>query len=304
MKKPTLFLMILLLPLSLAALDTGGYAGAYLRMAQGARAMAMGNSTASLPNDLESVFENPAILASLEDRQMISAFQFLSLDRSMNSLAMAFPLPPSAAVAVGWVHAGVKEIEGRNASNQLTENYSSSQDALFLAFSNFLSSWLSAGLTIKVFYDQLPEVSATGLGIDAGIYLQPMEGLSFAFVAKDIRSNISWDTRKIYDFGSQRTDTFPRQYLLSAAWNYQRRLLFTGTFKGSTDILPTCHIGLELPLHDILILRGGIDGRSPVVGMGTRYVVWKNIRTHIDYAFVYGAVNEGVSHIFSWRFIF
>lgn len=296
--------LLLVFPIFLPALDTGGYAGAYLRMAQGARAMALGNSTAAITNDVESLFENPALAASLQQRQMVSAFQFLTLDRSMNSLALAFPLPPTAGLALGWVHAGVNEIEGRNYSNQFTELYSTSQDALFIIFANRLMSWISVGLTLKVFYDQLPQVDATGLGIDAGLYLLPLEGLNIAFVAKDIRSNITWDTRKIYDFGSQRTDTFPRQYLASIAWNYQDRLLFTGTFKGSADILPTWHLGLELPFHEALTLRGGLDDGNPVFGLGTRYVVWKHIRTHIDYAFVYGTVHEGISHIFSWRFNF
>lgn len=298
-------ILLLLCAAELFAVDTGGYAGAYLRMPVSARAVALGNSTASLTNDLSAVFENPALSATYTGKQANSSVQFLSLDRSHNSLSIGLPMPPTAGLSLGWIHAGVRNIEGRDYSNNYTETYTTSQDAMIVAFANQIVPWMSVGISAKIYYDQLPEVSATGVGLDLGILFRPFTALDLAFVAKDIRSNINWDTRNIYEYGTQKTDNYPTQYLVSATFNFLDRMLLTGTFKGSTVLNPTYHFGIELPAYNnSIFLRAGVDNTVPVFGLGTYYTAWKQIATQIDYAFIFGTVGEGASHVFSWQFYF
>jgi hypothetical protein len=61
---------------------------------------------------------------------------------------------------------------------------------------------------------------------------------------------------------------------------------------------------MEVHAGDHLAIRGGVDNRMPVLGLSTRYPVWGHIETRIDYAFLFGRYNEGISHAFSWIFTF
>ncbi len=284
--------------------EAGGYAGAYLRMPVSARSAGLGNAVGSLPGTAESFIENPALPAQINARYFGSSFQFLTLDRSLHMVHLAFPLPPSAGLAVAWVHAGVSNIEERDFSNRVTGELQTSQDAVYLGFANRIWKSLSVGINAKIFIDQLPEVTATGFGMDVGVYVSIPENLSLGFSVKDVSSKINWNTNDIYEFGSQRTDTYPTLYQFSGSYRYKDILLLTASYRGSFDIYPTFHAGLEIKAGDHFAFRGGVDNRMPVLGVSTAYTVLGNISTRIDYAFLTGRHNEGISHAFSWIFTF
>lgn len=284
--------------------ESGGYAGTYLRMPLSARSAALGNAVGALPGTAESFTENPALLGHLDQRHFGSSFQFLSLDRSLHMIDVTLPVPPTAGLAVAWIHAGVSNIEERNFANVVTGELQTSQDALYVGFANRIWKSLSLGINAKIFLDQLPDVSATGFGMDVGAFYSPVDNFSLGFTVKDISSKISWNTKNIYEFGSQRTDTYPVLYQISGAWHYQDLLLVTAAYRGSSDVFPTCHAGMEVRAGDHFAVRGGVDDKMPVLGLSTHYPVWGGIKTRIDYAFLFGRYNEGISHAFSWIFTF
>ncbi|HDT12547.1 MAG TPA: hypothetical protein ENO01_02700 [Candidatus Marinimicrobia bacterium] len=284
--------------------ETGGYAGAFLRMPLSARSAALGNAAGSLKDSPESFVENPAVLSSLEKREFGSSFQFLSLDRSLHMVSLAMPLPPSAGLALAWVHAGVGKIEERNFSNVLTGELQTSQDALYIGFSNMIWESFTIGINAKVLIDQLPEVTATGFGLDLGFYYRPFDDINLGLTFKDINSKINWNTNNIYTYGSQRSDAYPRMIQFSGDYDYKDFLLLTIAYKGSYDIRPTWHGGLEVKAGKHIALRTGLDDMMPVFGLSTHYDVWEGIDTRIDYAFLLGRYSEGYSHVFSWIFSF
>ncbi|MGC9512186.1 MAG: hypothetical protein ACP5D8_00955 [Fidelibacterota bacterium] len=296
-----------ILALSLSAAprrEAGGYAGTYLRMPLSARSAALGNAVGALMESPEAFAENPALLGHLSKRHFGSSFQFLSLDRSLHMLHVTIPVPPTAGLAIAWVHAGVGNIEERNFANEMTGELQTSQDALYVGFANRIWKSLSIGVNTKIFMDQLPDVTATGFGLDAGAFYAPFDFLSLGFSVKDINSKINWNTKDIYEFGSQRTDTYPTLYQLSGALQFNHQVYITAAYRGSVDIFPTFHAGMEVHAGDHLAIRGGVDNRMPVLGLSTRYPVWGHIETRIDYAFLFGRYNEGISHAFSWIFTF
>ena len=62
MKKNIIILWILLFPIIVVASENGGYAGSFLRMGVGARAISMGNTGVAHPTNGYSAFYNPALL--------------------------------------------------------------------------------------------------------------------------------------------------------------------------------------------------------------------------------------------------
>lgn len=300
-----MWVCILTLSLSAAPLqEAGGYAGSYLRMPLSARAAALGNAVGALKESPEAFTENPALLGHLTERNFGSSFQFLSLDRSLHMIDITIPVPPTAGLAIAWVHAGVGNIQERNFANEITGELQTSQDALFVGFANRIWKSLSIGINTKIFIDQLPDVTATGFGLDVGAFYAPFDFLSLGFSVKDINSKINWNTKDIYEFGSQRADTYPTLYQVSGAFQFNNHVFITAAYRGSFDIFPTFHAGMEVRAGNHLAVRGGVDNRMPVLGLSTRYPVWRHIETQIDYAFLFGRYNEGISHAFSWIFTF
>jgi len=284
--------------------ETGGYAGAFLRMPLSARSAALGNAVGSLWGSPENFVENPAILSSMEKREFSSSFQFLTLDRSLHMISLSMPLPPSAGLALAWVHAGVGKIEERDFANVVTGELQTSQDALYVGFSNRIWESFTVGINAKILIDQLPEVTATGFGLDLGFFYRAFNTLNFGLTFKDLNSKINWNTNNIYTYGSQRSDAYPRMIQFSGDYDYKDLLLLTFAYKGSFDIRPTWHAGLEVKAGENFAVRAGMDDKMPVLGLSTHYGVWGDIVTRIDYAFLFGRYSEGYSHVFTWIFSF
>ena len=286
--------------------EAGGVGGAYLRMPADARAAALGNATTTLHNDVNASLTNPANIPSLETRQFSSSFQFLSLDRSYQTLSFGVQLPPSAGMSVSWVHAGVDDIIGRNYSNNPTYNYSWSQDAFIIGFGLKVNEFLSFGLSGKIVSDKLVNSSSSGFSADIGINIHPIKGLNLAVVAKDITGKVTWDTSSepYVDYQIKRVDDFPLSFHFAASYILMDRVLFTGVYKYSEQIEPTWHIGVEGRIGEAIFVRAGVDNTSPTFGVGTTYRLWKNISTRMDYAFLPGMIHQGSSHLFTWLFYF
>ncbi len=301
-----ILLMTIIAGLAFSADEAGGVGGAYLRMPADARSAALGNAGTSLSNDVNANIANPANVVSIETRQFASSFQFLSLDRSYQTLSFAVDLPPTAGMSVAWVHAGVDEIIGRSYSNDYAGRYSWSQDAFIIGFGLGLTDWLSIGVSGKVLSDQLANSSSSGFSADVGVKATPVKGLVLAVVAKDVSGKLSWDTsgESYSEYQTRRVDEFPLGLHFSAAYTLFDKVLFTGVYKYSPQIEPTWHIGVEGKIADMLFIRGGLDNGAPTFGLGTIYKLWKNISTRMDYAFLPGMIGQGGSHLFTWLFYF
>ena len=292
---------------ALAASDeAGGVVGSYLRMPGDARSAALGNAVSTITNDVNMMNGNPAVLPFLESKQFSSSFQFLSLDRSYQTLAFGLTLPPKAGMTISWIHAGVDGIEGRNYSNDFTYEYTWSQDAFIIGFGLQIIDWLSLGVSGKVLSDNLVNSTSTGFSADIGILVNPVDNLQLGIVIKDMSGKVTWNTsaEPYVEFQTRRVDYYPGVYHFGISYLLNSRYLFTGTYKYSVDIEPTWHAGIEARVGEAIFLRAGTDNGLPVLGAGTTYKIWKNITTRMDYAFVIGRINESSSHIFTWLFYF
>ena len=122
----------------------GGYAGAFLRMGFEARTKALGDAFTAVPEGAVAGIYNPATLPNLNSRQAILSTSFLPLDRNLNYIGFAMPIRPKlksggkaqpleAGLAVGWINAGVDNIDGRDRSGNHTGDLSNSENAFFMS---------------------------------------------------------------------------------------------------------------------------------------------------------------------------
>ncbi|MFA7711423.1 MAG: PorV/PorQ family protein [Candidatus Neomarinimicrobiota bacterium] len=285
--------------------DNAGYAGAFLRMGLGARATAMGNSGVALPIDGFGVYYNPAGLAFMEEKNVAVSYSFLSLDRQFHFAGLSVPLPPNAGVGVSWLHAGVKNIEGRTSTGQIDEIYKTGEDVVLLSFANAFHPKIALGLNFKILHNQLLDIQATGLGFDIGILFQPVEWLAAGLQLKDIGAGYTWNTRDLFDAeGSNYTEKFPQIIKLGLAIKPIQQLIFTSDVEVSNQNVWQTHFGAEYFWRNLAFLRFGMNNQSPTFGVGLAYGFLANIDTQLDYALIVGAVSEGTTHIFSWQFKF
>ncbi len=285
--------------------DNGGYAGSFLRMGLGARALAMGNSGVADSENGFASYYNPAGLSYLKEKHLSLTYYFLSLDRQLHYMGVAFPLKPTAGIAVGWMHAGVSNIQGRTFTGEPDEIYNTGENVIYLSFSNAFQPWFSIGLNFKILQHQLVELTGNGLGFDIGIILKPLDRITLGIQLKDIGAGYTWNTQDLFnEYGGNYTDTFPQILKIGLAYKYESLFTFSGDVEFSDKDDYRVHFGGEYLFNDILFLRMGMDNINPTFGAGLEYGFIKNIQTRIDYSALIGLVGEGHTHVFSWEFKF
>jgi len=303
--RPILIVLTLTVFLSAASNDNAGYAGAFLRMGLGARATAMGNSGVALPIDGFGVYYNPAGLAFMEVRNVAVTYSFLSLDRQFHFTGLSVPLPPRAGVGVAWIHAGVKNIEGRNSTGQVDEIYKTGEDVVLLSFANAFHPKLGIGLNFKILHNQMLDIQATGLGFDIGILFQPVKWFMTGLQLKDLGASYTWKTQDLFgEEGSNYTEKFPQIVKIGLALKPMQQLVFTADIEGSDQKVWQTHFGTEYIWRNLAYLRIGMNNHNPTFGAGLAYGFLANIDTQLDYGLIIGVAGEGTSHIFSWQFKF
>jgi len=295
----------------------GGYAGAFLRMGVGPRAQALGDAYTAVREGAYVGLYNPASVAVLPSRQVMASFSLLSLDRKFYAVAVALPLRPKGAgalnggLSLGWVHAGVNKIDGRDFSGNHIGMFSNSENMFYFSFALHPHKFITIGLNGKILYNSFPRVTendgsltSSGFGVDFGVLCMPMNGLSLGFTVHDINSKYTWNTEEVWERGTSIVDNFPVIYRWGAAYQLpQKWLLVTADIEHSKKQEAQYHIGVEGVYSKMLAVRAGLDNGSLRLGLGVEFTAFGK-RTGLDYAYV--STVEGLSpdHVFAWIFNF
>ena len=308
----SLYITISLILISSITLSqkTGSHAGGFLRMGTSARSVAMGASFTAEIDQGFSAYYNPASLVHLKNLRASFSNHFLMLDRQLLTINVSAPLPPSAAVGLAWIGAGVDNIDGRNSSGQPTSNLSTSENAYMFSFAQSMLPWLSLGLNVKVLRHQLPvnsmDLTGKGVGMDFGIFIKTKSGSNIAFMAQDINSRYQWKTDKIFERGKVYIEQFPTLYRLGSAFNYNNVYITAdaGVIVSGNNLLSyTVRSGVEYKYLENYYLRGGFGNRRVGVGFGLDWSLFDDKDSRLDYAFTLeGAV--GTCHVFTYAFAF
>ena len=295
--------------------DTG--AGAFSRLGFGARGMALGNALTADPSADVSPHYNPALLPSASGQRVSASAALLSFDRDLQFLEFTTPLGPTAGIGLSFTHAGVSDIDGRNADGVHTETLSTDEFALSLSFGNRFADWFAVGTALTLYQsDLVPEVDPVrGFGVDLGVSVDATDRLRLAGTVHDLLAEYSWDASAVG--GSSHTDRFPVRVQLGASYGLldeRLRLLaevesrYTERDRRVQDLLVTStgpqqqartesflvhdlrgRVGASYQPVDILKVRVGLDrigvddasGLRPSAGFGVRQTVGNlDLRIH------------------------
>jgi len=210
-----IFTVIFILPFSTYAQTTiSKFAGEFLAIGVGGRALGMGGAYTALANDVTAGYYNPAGLIHLNYPQ-ISIMHDERFGNLVNYdyAAVAIPYGTDMTFGLSIMRLGVDGIpDTRNALidangdgildiTQDRLDYSrisefSNQDwAVYLSFAKRHSSNFSYGASVKIIRRSLAEFSATGIGFDIGAQYSPSENIFFGANIQDVTTTlVAWST--------------------------------------------------------------------------------------------------------------
>lgn len=334
----TICCLLGLLVLTPAANAWGQSAGAFSRMGFGARGMALGNALAADARGDASPYYNPALAPQATRQHIMASAAVMRFDRNMQFLQFATPIRPSAGLAVGLIHAGVSDIDGRDASGYHTQTYSTDEFAFFLAFGTHLGQRLSLGVGLQLFrtdlFDEIEPVNS--IGIDAGVTVDVTDRLRLAFVTDDLLARYTWDSSGLYGAeGGTTSDRFPLRLRVGGSYSmigdrlqllaeYESRIsdleyrvrsmqrIGSVPFEAFEARRATLHeaglrAGVEYEFSEILALRGGVDrignalsGNTPSAGFEIEQSVG-SLAVRVDYGLLLEPRGAGLLHLITLR---
>jgi len=302
----TISLLLLILTSFTIAQDYSGYAGNYLQNGIDAKSIAMGNALTAGTDLNYPAYFNPAGVASVSNKKLLFTHQFLSLDRRQSVISFTTPLPPIGGISVGWIGAGVNDIDGRDLSGRHTEKLNASENAFLISFGLAPVKQLQFGGTVKIMQNQLPNVDSTivgkGVGFDFGVAYNFNDNLNFAFVIKNIRSGYQWSNKLTDDLGRVYKDKFPIQIRTGVQYRMKSMVIVGDVGSHITDnkILDFDYkIGAEYTYKNNYHFRTGFRNDRISFGVGFKYLKFDKFTSLIDFATVVEPV-AGLTHIISY----
>ena len=294
------------------------YAGEFLRVGVGARALGMGSAFAGLADDGSAAYWNPAGLATLSNKEVTAmhAEQFGSVVQ-YDFLSFAMPIggpgKPPQAFAVSLVRLGIDDIPDTRGLEFIDVNgngkfdypddrlvvdesrfvFESNNDvALLLSYARTVSRGLSLGGNFKYIRQWLGDsLRSNGFGLDLGALYVGSNGFSAgARLADATTTRILWSTgadefiAPTLRVGAAKTQAFrERRHVITAALDVQigfsNEQLSSQAHIGSTTF--EFHPGLEYWLERKLALRAGFEAQNFTAGAGLRYR-----KLGLDYAYL------------------
>ena len=337
MKK--LLLIAILLTLT-AAEARAQAAGAFSRMGFGARGVAMSNALVADASGQASPYYNPALAPFIPQQSLDVSAALMTLDRELQFLQFATPLRPRAGIAVGLIHASVSDIDGRDGSGYHTQNFSTDEYALFMAFGVRVSRRVTVGFGLQFFradyFEGLDPVNS--IGLDLGLNVEVTEAFRLGLAVDDVLARYSWDTSGLLgSSGRSTSDRFPTRLRLGGAYYLMgRQLLLTAEYESrfTSSEVPTREVRLigdtprevsvseRLMLHEsrlrfgaeykplaVFAVRGGLDrlagddfgGVRPSAGFMVEQALGSLV-ARAEYAFVLEPYALGTMHLVTLRF--
>ena len=310
-RRSAVVIMLCAFPLGGAVAATGvaKYAGEFISIGVGGRALGMGGAFVALANDVTAGYWNPAGLSRINYPQFI-----LMHDEQFGSLvnydysAVAIPFGSATSLGISVVRLGVDDIPdtrnaGVDANGNLTYDptqfsridpsrvtyFNASDWAFYFTYSKKQSEEFSYGANLKVIRRDLGDHSATGLGLDIGLWYTPFEKLVLGANFQDVTTTfLAWDTGRnelispTMKIGSAYfIDAFGGRFAPAVDFDirFENRQYASTAHLGPVSL--DIHTGMEFQFKDIIAVRAGYsDIKQLTFGAGLHLP-----KLTIDYSF-------------------
>lgn len=287
------------------------YAGEFLAIGVGARALGMGGAYAAVANDVTSGYYNPAGLAHLNYPQiaLMHAEQFGNLV-NYDYAGVAIPYSTDMSFGVSVIRLGIDGIPDtrdalvvRGTSQKLTDitdpraginpdlvtEFSDQDWAFYLTFAKRHTADFYYGVNVKIIKRDIAEFSAWGVGFDVGALYTPVENLFLGVNLQDITTTlVAWDTgrNELISPTAKVGAAYMVDFLggkITPALDFDIRFE-NRKFASNFNLGPVSfdlHAGLEYNFRNLFAVRAGYnDVKQFTLGAGVRLP-----KLNIDYSF-------------------
>ncbi len=327
LRKAIFSILTVLTTCSLVSQTIAKYAGEFMAIGVGGRALGLGSSQVALASDATAGYWNPAGLARINYPEVM-----LMHDERFGGLvnydyaSVAIPYGPDESLGFSLTRLGVDGIpDSRNAlldysgsgvldaTNRLDYDkitkFNSADWALYVSYASRYTPDLFYGMTVKIIRRSLAEFSATGVGFDVGLQYSPAENWYVGLNAQDITTTfLAWSTgtdelvSPTMKLGTAYfVDLFGGRFAPTCDVDvrFENRRFSSVAHVGPISIDP--HAGIEFDYRQLIALRVGYsDVRQLTLGAGLHFR-----KLDIDYSFArFGQENDlGDTHRISLRFV-
>lgn len=273
-----------------AGSDSGTSTAAFLRMEQGARALGMGGASVATVNEVESVWWNPAGLATLETVQVNAAYSTLLEDMSNSYAAFAIPLgndqSSSLIGSINYFNMGT--VDAWDASNRQQPSINPYGLAISAGYAFQWRRNISFGFTLKNIQQNLGSDKGSGFALDGGVIMPVMKDTTFGLSIQNLGPKM-----KTADYENQ----LPRTIRAGVGYTIPSRVVFAFDGEKPIDDDLCYHLGAEVMISDAVTLRAGYNTDKAIgftAGLGLLTSIsfegWGGDRNRntvrIDYAYV------------------
>ncbi len=215
MKTRALIVVMLVAGEAIGGTGVAKYAGEFMSLGVGGRALGMGGAFVALANDVTAGYWNPAGLARINYPQIA-----LMHDEQFGSLvnydygAVAMPFGANTSLGFSVIRLGVDDIpdtrsagvdatgrvlDGTNEFSRIDPSlvtyFNAADWAFYFTYSKKQSDDFSYGANVKIIRRELGDNSATGIGFDVGVWYAPFDNLVLGANLQDITTTfLAWDT--------------------------------------------------------------------------------------------------------------
>lgn len=303
-----------------ASVHATKYAGEFLSIGVGPRALGMGGAFVAVANDGTAGYWNPSGLAFLPRRTVMVMHSEQLAGLAYDYVAYAHPFASGrrkTGLGFSLIRLGVDDIPltrlpdpnqpidaplGNGQRNRpFVERYvSDAEYAALLSFARSTSARLAFGGNVKIIRKSVGVADAFGIGLDAGVLVRPTPALSVGAQVMNLTTTIlAWDTgRKEYltpllKMGIAYEHAFAPLYgrflvAADADIRFEGRRQTAAQSVGRASV--AAHVGVEYVLQNTVALRFGSEATGLTAGAGVRVpsvaVFHRTIVPGIDYAFI------------------
>ncbi|HET6272496.1 MAG TPA: PorV/PorQ family protein [Bacteroidota bacterium] len=328
MKTRWVLVVMLISASAMGATGVAKYAGEFISLGVGGRALAMGGAFVALANDVTAGYWNPAGLSRINYPQVT-----LMHDEQFGNLvnydygAVAVPWGANTSLGLSVIRLGVDDIPDTrfagidNNGNPTTDpnlfsridpnlvTYFNAADwAFYFTYSRKESDEFSYGANIKLIRRELGDNSATGVGLDIGLWYTPFDNMVLGANFQDVTTTfLAWNTgtneliSPTMKLGSAYfIEAFGGRFAPAIDFDirFENRRYASTTHLGPVSF--DLHSGMEFQFKNLIALRVGYsDVKQLTMGAGVQLP-----KLNIDYSFAkFDGTNQlGNTHRISLMF--
>jgi len=300
----------------------------------GARSIATGGTFVANITGVEAIYYNPAGLDMAGRSEAMFSFMNYLADIKVSYFGLSAKVGDLGTFGLSFksMNFGDIPITTFDQPDGTGSNYSPTFIVGGLSYAKQITDRVSAGINLKVIYEQITNVSATGAALDFGVQYKFPNNMMLGVAVKNIGTNMAYSGADLQvkneipgnapgaGFGVYEPSTeafqIPSYFELSSSYklniNQQNFLMFGGKFTSNNSFEDQLSFGLEYGFLNTFFLRGGynylLESKAEnnlyglTLGGGLSYNFGGSVFIDVDYA--YRAVKDfptGAQHVFTMK---